>query len=40
MYESLTKNKHLDGAGDIFWIKSCNETFVALQMKAFGTKKI
>ena len=29
-------DKHLDGAWDIFWIKSDNDTFTALQMKAFG----
>ena len=32
-------DKHLDGAWDIFWIKSGNDTFIAFQMKAFGTKK-
>ena len=32
-------NKHMDGAGDIFWIKSLNGTFLALQIKAFGPKK-
>ena len=29
-------NKHMDGARDIFWIKSLNGTFLALQIKAFG----
>ena len=33
-------NKHMDGARDIFWIKSQNGTFFALQIKAFGPKKI
>ena len=33
-------DKLLDGAWDIFWIKSGNDTFIALQMKAFGPKKI
>ena len=33
-------NKHMDGARDIFWIKSLNGTFLALQIKAFGPKKI
>ena len=32
-------NKHMDGARDIFWIKSLNGTFLALQIKAFGPKK-
>ena len=32
-------NKHMDGAGDIFWIKSLNGTFLALQIKSFGPKK-
>ena len=32
-------NKHMDGAGDIFWIKSVNGTFLALQIKSFGQKK-
>ena len=31
-------NKHMDGARDIFWIKSLNGTFLALQIKAFGPK--
>ena len=31
-------NKHMDGAWDIFWIKSLNGTFLALQIKAFGPK--
>ena len=30
---------HMDGAWDIFWIKSRNGTFIALQMKSFGQKK-
>ena len=29
----------MDGAGDIFWIKSLNGTFLALQIKTFGQKK-
>jgi hypothetical protein len=29
----------LDGAGDIFWIKSKNGTLIAPQMKSFGPKK-
>ena len=29
---------HMDGATDIFWIKSLNGTFLALQIKAFGPK--
>ena len=29
----------MDGAKDIFWIKSQNGTFFAFQMKAFGPKK-
>ena len=29
----------MDGARDIFWIKSQNGTFLALQIKAFGPKK-
>ena len=29
----------MDGARDIFWIKSLNGTFLALQIKAFGPKK-
>ena len=33
-------NRHMDGARDIFWIKSVNGTFLALQIKAFGPKKI
>ena len=33
-------NKHMDGAWDIFWIKSLNGTFIVLQMKSFGPKKI
>ena len=32
-------NKHMDGARDMFWIKSLNGTFLALQIKAFGPKK-
>ena len=31
-------NKHMDGTRDIFWIKSLNGTFLALQIKAFGPK--
>ena len=31
---------HMDGAWDTFWIKSQNGTFIALQMKSFGPKKI
>jgi hypothetical protein len=31
---------HLDRAGEIFWIDSLNHTFIKLQMKAFGQKKI
>ena len=31
-------NKHVDGARDIFWIKSLNGTFLALQIKSFGPK--
>ena len=30
----------MGGARDIIWIKSLNGTFLALQIKAFGTKKI
>ena len=30
----------MDGAGDIFWIKSLNGTFLALQIKSFGPKKL
>ena len=30
--------KHMDGARDIFWIKSLNGTFLALQKKAFSPK--
>ena len=33
-------NKHMDGARNTFWIKSLNGTFLALQIKAFGPKKI
>ena len=33
-------NKHMDGAWGTFWIKSLNGTFIVLQMKAFGPKKI
>ena len=33
-------NKHMDGAGDIFWIKSLNGTFLTLQIKSFGPQKI
>ena len=29
---------HMDGAWDTFWVKSQNGTFIALQMKSFGTK--
>ena len=32
-------DKHLVRAWNIVWIKSQNETFSALQMKAFGPKK-
>ena len=32
-------DKHMDGARDIFWIKSLNGTFLALQIKAYGPKK-
>ena len=28
----------MDGARDIFWIKSLNGTFLALQIKVFGPK--
>ena len=31
-------NKDMDGARDIFWIKSLDGTFLALQIKAFGPK--
>ena len=31
-------NKYMDGPRDIFWIKSLNGTFLALQIKAFGPK--
>ena len=31
-------DKHMDGARDIFWIKSLNGTFLALQIKSFGPK--
>ena len=31
---------HMDGAWGTFWIKSQNGTFIALQMKSFGLKKI
>ena len=34
----IHKDKHLDDAWDIFWIKSGNDTFTALQMKAFVPK--
>ena len=30
----------MDGACDIFWIKSINGTFIALQIKSFSPKKI
>ena len=30
----------MDGARDKFWIKSLNGTFIALQIKSFGPKKI
>ena len=30
----------LDSAWDIFWIQLGNDTFKAIQMKAFGKKKI
>ena len=33
-------NKHMDRPRDIFWIKSLNGTFLALQIKSFGPKKI
>ena len=39
----ILSDKHLDGAGRslrIFWINSNNDTFIALQMKSFGSKKI
>jgi hypothetical protein len=29
----------MDGTCDIFWIKSINGTFIALQIKSFGPKK-
>jgi hypothetical protein len=32
-------DKHLDKVLDIFWIKSLNGTFLALQINAFGPKK-
>ena len=32
--------RHMDGARDIFWIKSLGGTYKALQMKSFGPKKI
>ena len=35
---SIHINKHMDGARDIFWIKSLNGTLIALQIKAFGPK--
>ena len=28
----------MDGARDTFWIKSQNETLIALQLKSFGAK--
>ena len=31
---------HMDGAWDTFWVISLNGTFIALQMKSFGPKKI
>ena len=31
---------HMDGAWDTFWIKSQNGTFIALQIKSFGSQKI
>jgi hypothetical protein len=31
-------DKHLEGASDIFWIKSLNGAFLALQIKAFDPK--
>ena len=31
---------HMDGAWDTFWIKSKNGTFIALEIKSFGPKKI
>ena len=31
--------KHMDGAWDMFWIKSLDGTFKALQKKYFGPKK-
>ena len=33
-------NMHMDGAWDTFWIKSQNGTFLGLQKKSFGQKKI
>ena len=36
---SMVILKHMDGARDIFWIKTLNGTFLALQIKAFGPKK-
>ena len=30
----------MDGARDIFWIKSLNGTLLALQIKAFDPKKL
>ena len=33
-------NKRMDGARDIFWIRSLNGTFLALQIKAFGPKNV
>ena len=30
---------HMDRAWDTFWIKSQNGTFIALQMKSFGSEK-
>ena len=34
----INMNKLLDSASDIFWMKSSNDTFIAFQIKAFGTK--
>ena len=33
-------DKHVDSARDIFGIESDNDTFIALQMKVFGSQKI
>ena len=39
---TLNMDKHLDGAWDIFWIKSLNGTFIALKKIKFlaGVKKV